>query len=172
MAQGLLRYWPEGLKEKKVEDVVNNAQEFFQTEGKKFLPFVQESINLLNPTHDTYFVTAEPQFVAEEVARIHTATGYFSTIFETKDGVFTGNVSSSLARKEDKGNALKELMGTHTREQSIAFGDSDNDMDMLEGVEYPICVNPNEGLQKKAKEKGWHIKKPEDIIIFLKENLK
>ena len=43
MAQGLLRYWPEGLKGKKVEDVVNNTQEFFQTEGKKFLPFVQES---------------------------------------------------------------------------------------------------------------------------------
>ena len=153
MAHNVLDYWPKGLKGKRLEDVVNNAKEFFQTEGKKFFSFVQESINLLNPSHDTYFITAQPQFVAEEVTRIHQATGYFSTIFEIKDGVFSGNVSSSLARKEDKGNVIKVLMIDHQKEGSFAFGDSPNDIEMLEGVEYPICVNPNDELKRVATER-------------------
>lgn len=169
MAQNVLEYWPGGLKGKQVEEVVNKTKEFFQAEGKKFLPFVQESIDLLSPTHDIYFVTAEPQFVAQEVTRIHhKATGYLSTIFEVKAGVFTGDVSSSLAGKEHKGNAIKVLMQNHQREQSFAFGDSNNDIEMLEGVEYPICVNPNDELTKTAKEKGWQIKKPEEIVIFIR----
>lgn len=168
MAQNILEYWPKGLQGKQVGEVVNNTREFFQTEGKKIFPFVQESIDLLKPTHDTYFITAEPQFVAEEVTDIHQTTGYFSTIFEVKDGVFTGNVSSSLARKENKGNAIRILMQNHSKEQSFAFGDSDNDIEMLEGVEYPICVNPNDELKKTATKRGWQIKKPEEIVVFIR----
>lgn len=172
MAENVLGYWAEGLKGKKVNIVVNNTREFFRTKGKKFLPFAQESIDLLRPTHDTFFVTAEPQFVAEEVANIHRATGYFSTIFEVKDGVFTGNLSSSLATREDKGNVLKQLLLTHSKEQSLAFGDSDNDIEMLEGVEYPICVNPNDELRKIRDERGWKTITPDEIVIFIKEVIK
>lgn len=171
MAQNVLDYWPKGLKGKRIEDIVNNTKEFFQTEGNKFLPFVQESINLLNPTHDTYFVTAEPQFVAEEVTRINRATGYFSTIFDVEDGVFTGNVASSLAIKENKRNTLQQLLLTHSGEQSFAFGDSDNDIGMLEGVVYPICINPNAELTRTATGKGWPIKKPEEVMGHIREVL-
>lgn len=171
MANNALKYWPRGLRGRTLEEVANNTREFFRTEGKKFLPFVQESIDLLKPTHDTYFVTAEPQFVAQETMSIHQATGYFSTIFEIKDGVFTGNTASSLATKGDKGNVLKQLLLTHSKEQSFAFGDSDNDIEMLAGVEYPICVNPNAELTKTATEKGWPIKKPEEIVLYMKDVL-
>ncbi len=167
MARNVLEYWLRGLKGKTLEEVVNNTKNFFQTEGKKFLPFVQESIDLLKPTHDTYFVTAEPQFVAQEVTNIHQATGYFSTIFELKDGIFTGNVSSSLASKEKKGDVVRDLLKNHTYEKSFSFGDSDNDIEMLEGVEYPICVNPNPALTKVALEKGWSIKRPDEVILFI-----
>lgn len=171
MAHNVLGYWPKGLKGKRLEDVANNAKEFFSTEGRKFFNFVQESIDLLNPTHDTYFITAQPQFVAEEVTRMHQATGYFSTIFEVKDGIFTGNISSTLATKEDKGKKTKEIMQNHDKAQSFAFGDSDNDIEMLEGVEYPICVNPNDELKTTAAERGWSIKKPEEIVIYIREML-
>lgn len=171
MAQNVLTYWPKGLKGRQLEEVTDNSKEFFQTEGKKFFSFVRESIDLLNPTHDTYFITAQPQFVAEEVTRIHQATGYFSTIFEVRDGVFTGNVSSTLATREDKGKKKKEIMQNHGKEQSFAFGDSDNDIEMLEGVEYPICVNPNDKLTKTATERGWQIRRPDEIIIYIREVL-
>lgn len=171
MAQNVLAYWAEGLRGKDVDQIAKETKEFFQTEGNKFIPFVQESIDLFRPTHDTFFVTAEPQFVAKEVARIHQATDYLSTIFEINDGKFTGRVSSSLAERGDKKKSVDQIMQTYAKEQSFAFGDSDGDIEMLEGVEYPICVNPNDALSKKAAEKGWKTKKPEEVVLYIKDVL-
>lgn len=172
MAQDMLVHWAKGLKDKKVSNIGDELSEFFKTpEGNKFFPFVLESIDIFRPTHDTYFVTAEPQFVAAEVSKIHRAAGYLSTIFEVKDGVFTGDISSSLAKKGDKGDAIKVLMQNHLKEQSFAFGDSDSDIEMLEGVEYPICVNPNDELTRTAMERGWQIKKPEEIAVYIRNVL-
>lgn len=172
MAQNVLEYWAEGLKGKNVSTIEEETRNFFKTSaGNKFLPFVQESINLFRQTHDSYFVTAEPQFVAQEVSIIHQVTGFISTTFEIKDGLFTGKIASSLAKREDKGNKIKQLMQTRLHEESVAFGDSDGDIEMLEGVEYPICVNPNDELRKTATEKNWTIKKPEEVVPYLKEVL-
>lgn len=172
MARDMLIHWAKGLKGKKISYIEDEINKFFKTsDGKKFFPFVQESIDILRPTHDTYFVTAEPQFVAEEVARIHQATGYVSSIFETKDGILTGKISSSLAKREDKKNAVGQIMQTHTKEKSFAFGDSDSDIEMLEGVDYPICVNPNDELTRTAMERGWQIKKPEEIVVYIRNVL-
>jgi phosphoserine phosphatase len=173
MAQDMLIHWAGGLKGKKNSIIESEANKFFKTpDGNKFFLFVQESINLLRPTHDTYFVTAEPQFVADEVSKIHQATKSASTIFEiTKDGLFTGKIAISLAKRQDKGNKAKELIRNHLYEQSFAFGDSDGDIEMLEGVEYPICVNPNDKLVEKAIEKKWEIKKPEEVVLFVRSKL-
>jgi phosphoserine phosphatase len=168
MAQDMLIHWAKDLKNKRVLDVEKEVRDFFKTpEGNKFLPFVKMSIDWLNPTHDTYFVTAEPQFVAREVSEIHQATGFISTLFENKDGLFTGEVLSSLAKSKDKGNEVEKLMRTHIRKDSFAFGDSKGDKEMLEGVEYPICVNPNNELVEIRDKKGWKKMEPDEIIIFI-----
>lgn len=172
MAQDMLIHWAKDLKDKSILNVEKEIHDFFETpDGNKFLPFVKESINLLNPTHDTYFVTAEPQFVAEEVSRIHQATGFISTLFEVKDGLFTGNISLSLAKSEDKGNEVGKLIQTHAHKDSFAFGDSRRDKEMLERVEYPICVNPNSELVKIRDEKGWKKIESGEIIIFVKSKI-
>jgi len=173
MAQDMLAHWARGLEGKKASTVESEANKFFKTpEGNKFFPFVQESIDLLRSTHDTYFITAEPQFIANEVSQIHHSTESLSTIFEiNKDGVLTGKITSSLAKRADKGNRVKELMQNHVYRQSFAVGDSDGDIEMLKAVEYPICVNPNDKLIEEAVKNKWEIKKPEEITIFIKSKL-
>ena len=42
---------------------------------------------------------------------------------------------------------------------------------MLEGAEYPICINPNHELTRVAMEKGWQIRRPEEIVIYIREVL-
>jgi phosphoserine phosphatase len=172
MAQDMLIHWVKDLKDKNVSNVEKEIHDFLETpNGKKFLPFVKESIDWLNPTHDTFFVTAEPQFVAKEVSRIHEATGFLSSFFETKDGLFTGNIISSLAKSTDKGNEVEKLMQTHLYKDSFAFGDSKGDKEMLEGVEYPICVNPKPELIEIRDKKGWKKMEPEEIILFIKSKI-
>jgi phosphoserine phosphatase len=168
MAQDMLVHWAKDLKNKMVLDVEKEVHDFFETpNGNKFLPFVKESIDWLNPTHDTYFVTAEPQFVAKEVSRIHQSTGFISTFFEDKDGLFTGEITSSLAKSKDKGDEVGKLMQAHLHKDSFAFGDSKGDREMLEIVEYPICVNPSSELADIRDQKGWKKLEPSEIIIFI-----
>ena len=62
-------------------------------------------------------------------------------------------------------------MQTHLHKDSFAFGDSKGDEEMLKGVEYPICVNPNDELAKIRDEKGWRRIKPEEIVIFIKSKI-
>jgi len=173
MAQDMLVHLAKGLTGKKISELEEETSRFFKTpEGNKFFSFVGESIQMLKLTHDTYFITAEPQYVAKEVLRIHGATDFISTLFEiTENGVITGRISVSLAKKENKGIRVRQLMLTHAHEHSFAFGDSDGDIEMLEEVENPVCINPNDELKKKATEKNWEIKKPEEVLLFVKSKL-
>lgn len=171
MAQNLLEHWAQGLLGKQINDVLVKSREFFETEGKKFFPYVQTSINLLSPTHDIYFVTAGPQFGAQYVADMHNATGFISTIFEERDGVFTGNISKSLASKEKKKREIYPLLNTHNNAKSFAFGDSSNDVEMLESVAYPICVNADSELRKVAETNSWDICSPEQVINTIQARL-
>ena len=58
-------------------------------------------------------------------------------------------------------------MAKYGKRSSFAFGDSEGDIGMLETVQHPICVNASSGLQKVASEKGWNIKKPEEVEDFV-----
>lgn len=78
-------------------------------------------------------------------------------IYEQKDGRFTGKIERPTIGK--KADILKELIKEHnlTTEGSVAIGDSDGDIPMLDAVEQPIAFNPSEGLFKHAKESNWKI---------------
>ena len=49
--------------------------------------------------------------------------------------------------------------------RSFAFGDTEQDLAFLLKVGNPIAVNPNQGLLRIAKEKGWTICQSEKKII-------
>lgn len=40
---------------------------------------------------------------------------------------------------------------------SIAVGDSENDIGMLEQVVYPFCINPSPELLEVAEKRGWKV---------------
>ena len=63
-----------------------------------------------------------------------------------------------MGRKDE---LLRELMARHNVAitDSIAVGDSEGDIAMLELVENPIAFNPTKGLLQVAKNNAW------DIII-------
>ncbi len=55
-----------------------------------------------------------------------------------------------------------------TRQESIAVGDTDGDIPLLESVENPICFNPNQTLYQHAKLRHWEVVvERKDVIYFL-----
>ena len=63
----------------------------------------------------------------------------------------------------NKGEVVS-LLGKYPKEGSLAVGDSENDLEMLEQVELPICFNPNDRLLKLANDRGWIVVDENSII--------
>ena len=71
---------------------------------------------------------------------------------------FTGEVTDEHIIA-NKANIIKRVRETEpvTMTESIAVGDTEGDISMLELVEQPICFNPNQALYTEAKRNGWKI---------------
>lgn len=162
-ANNLVAHWAKGLKGISYIAVLEQTKCFFKNKGNNFFPFFKRIVALLEKTHDIYFVTGEPKFVAQVVAGLYKITGFLSSELEIENGVFTGNIKKFLAKREEKQIAIKELLATHHLKQSFAFGNAEGDIGMLNLVEFPICINPTSGLREKAIKENWQITKPKNV---------
>ena len=67
----------------------------------------------------------------------------------------------------NKGAVLKRAVEKEdlTLTGSVAVGDTEGDISMLELVDNPICFNPNKRLFTYAKRNGWKvIVEPKDVV--------
>jgi HAD superfamily hydrolase (TIGR01490 family) len=81
---------------------------------------------------------------------------------------FTGTVSEEHLIK-NKANIVKRVFERYpelTREGSIAVGDTEGDISLLESVERPICFNPNQVLYTHAKRNGWEVVVERKDVIY------
>ena len=53
-----------------------------------------------------------------------------------------------------------------TFEKSVAVGDTESDIPMLELVERPICFNPNGKLYRHAKIQGWEVVVERKDVVY------
>ena len=68
----------------------------------------------------------------------------------------------------NKANILKRAIEREglTTEGSIAVGDTESDVSMLEMVEHPICFNPNSALYKQARVRNWEVIVERKDVIY------
>ena len=94
--------------------------------------------------------------IVELVAKHYGFDDWVGTKFETAAGKFTGKYQLAATEKD---KILRKLAKEHnlTFKSSIAVGDSESDIPMLEIVQTPIAFNPSEKLYTHARKKGWQI---------------
>ncbi len=85
--------------------------------------------------------------------------------FERRDGRFTGKIDFTVFAK---GDYLQQLIDKHGLDLagSVAVGDTEIDIPMLELVERPICFNPTPELWQTAKERSWPIVLERKGVIY------
>jgi phosphoserine phosphatase len=161
-----------GLKDASPGSVLSATSAFLQTpEGNRFFPFTRPLMELLGATHDIYLVTGEVQPVGQAVADYLSAKGYVSSEMEVHGDLFTGNITRSLAGREGKGTAIGRLFEGYPLMDSLGFGDSEGDIELLSRVAYPFCINSTEGLEKVAVSRGWHLVNPVSIMEAVRSAL-
>ncbi|PWD50571.1 HAD-IB family hydrolase [Serinibacter arcticus] len=114
----------------------------------------------LEAGHQVWLVTATPREIGELMARRLGATGAVATVAETRDGVYTGELVGDLMHGSRKAEAVRQLAeraGADLKD-CAAYGDSVNDLEMLQSVGFPCAINPEPHLRVHALEERWPVR--------------
>ena len=81
------------------------------------------------------------------------------TTLEVRNGKFTGRVSGLYPFSKDKIAALRRVLNGKpvNYSESYGFGDSVADIPLLARFGHPVAMNPDWGLRRAAKKRGWKI---------------
>ncbi len=104
-------------------------------------------------------ITATNRFVTEPIARELGVDDLLATDPERLNGRYTGRVSGTPCFREGKIQRLQQWLATkpHPMTGSYFYSDSLNDIPLLEQVENPVAVDPDETLAQHAEMRGWRI---------------
>jgi HAD superfamily hydrolase (TIGR01490 family) len=107
----------------------------------------------------TYIVTAASQEIAELLAHVLVFDGGIGARSEVRDGVYTGRPEGPFTYREGKAEAIRQVAERegYDLSESWAYSDSESDLPMLRAVGHPVAVNPDDELEKVAREEGWEI---------------
>ena len=112
-------------------------------------------------------ISGSPEYMVARFARHMGFHHHFGQKLDIKDGLFTGKIVTL-----DFLNKKKILKGFVKREKlnvdwknSVAVGDTDNDIPMLKMVGYPIAFNPNRTFASYSMKHGW------DVVVERKDTI-
>ena len=119
--------------------------------------------------HKVIFISGSPDFLVKRMANKWGADDYQGSIYHTKDGRFSGEISPMW----DSRNKIKSLNRFCEKynldlEKSYAYGDTSGDYSMLKSVGNPIAINPSKEFLEKLRENK-EISKKVQVIIERKD---
>lgn len=153
-ADNMLFEYSKKLAGKKYEDLVKATYDFISNNKTKLFPYFEKLTPILKETHDIYFVTTNFDFTAEAFYKYFGVNGFLSSKINQNSGIVNEGVELSLGGNK---GIVVDLINKYGFGGSIAVGDSENDADMLEKVENPFVIEPDEKLKIIATEKNWTI---------------
>jgi len=149
------------LKENGLSDLAAWREQFMV---EKIGPRILEQAKALVEKHRTrgdtlVIITATNRFVTEPIAKLFGVEHLIASEPEMIGGRYTGKVAGTPSFAEGKVTRLEEWLPTIKLEleDSFFYSDSHNDLPLLNLVDHPIAVNPDEKLRVIANERGWEI---------------
>lgn len=107
---------------------------------------------LVSATYEPFLEPAKHRFLFDEV---------IGTRVEVRDGRVTGRVLGKVVTGPEKVNRVMSLVRRLTPpidlQESLAYADTERDLDLLELVGNPVAVWPNRRLERVAQHRGWPI---------------
>lgn len=128
--------------------------------------------NLQKEGYFTLAVSGSQQEIAESFAQQYGFDDCIGALYERNETGFTGAILRRVPGR--KREIVEEYLALHpdlTLDDSIAIGDSDGDISLLEIASNPIAFNPSHDLMEVAQEKGWTVViERKDMAYTLKRN--
>lgn len=104
-------------------------------------------------------ISATNLFITQPIADLLGVPFILATEPEIKQGQYTGNYLGIPTFQQGKVSALQQWLEKHQQNLngSTFYSDSHNDLPLLEQVDHPVAVNPDETLERVALERCWPI---------------
>ena len=123
-------------------------------------PAAEQLVDRHRKAGDTLMIiTATNAFVTAPIARRLGIPHLIATDPEQHNGRYTGRVSGIPSFREGKVARLQTWLTAHAArlEEAWFYSDSHNDLPLLERVGHPVAVDPDETLERHAREHGWPV---------------
>lgn len=109
--------------------------------------------------HALMIISATHRFITEPIAEMLQIPCLLATEPEISHGRYTGRYLGTPTYREGKVVALQEWLDRkgESLDGAYFYSDSINDLPLLEAVENPITVGPDEELRTIAEARGWPV---------------
>ncbi|PCF95197.1 HAD family hydrolase [Vreelandella nigrificans] len=124
------------------------------------LPKAEELLARHRTKGDTLLIiTATNRFITAPIAERLGVDDLIAVEPEILDGRYTGRVSGVPSYREGKVTRLKQWLENQelTMDGAWFYSDSHNDLPLLEQVEHPVAVDPDDTLRQISEERNWRI---------------
>lgn len=109
--------------------------------------------------HQLMIITATNHFVTGPIARHLGVSELIASEAEIRDGLYTGRPAGIPSFQHGKVVRLQAWLQEHDASLSGAwfYSDSHNDLPLLEQVDHPVAVDPDERLRNHAVAQQWPV---------------
>jgi len=157
------------LKGISFEEVSNMAGEVIEEKRDRVYRYTRDLIkSLKNRGYYLLAISHSPKFIADGFGYEAGFDKVYGTFYATgASGNFTGEIEDKdlIASKAAILTRAVRKEGL-TLDGSLAVGDTESDIGMLEMVETPIAFNPNQALYAHAKRRGWKVVVERKDVIY------
>lgn len=149
------------LSENSLDDLISWRKQFIEEKISGIIPQAsRELVEQHRQQGDTLMIiTATNAFVTQPIAELLGIDNLIATDPEFSNGRYTGRVQGIPSFQHGKVNRLNDWlsMQSESLQGSYFYSDSHNDIPLLEIVDNPVAVDPDETLRKHADKKNWPI---------------
>jgi len=112
-----------------------------------------------------FIISGSQQEIIQKLGDYYGFDEVIGTAYTQREGRFTGQFVGVYGHKAEMLHKLMAKHGVGTV-GSVAIGDSNSDIAMLELVEHPIAFNPTKGLMEHARAQGWDIVVERKNVVY------
>ena len=131
-----------GIEKSKIEKEANN---FLKSNHYKFYDYIYEISKIFGTRYDFLLLSLEPDFLVKEIAKSLSIKNFIGNEFLGKK-TFSGDSKILTSKKELFENSI------FSKNEVLAyFGDSENDIEMIEKAHMKFVINPTPKLIEYMK---------------------
>jgi HAD superfamily hydrolase (TIGR01490 family) len=147
------------LSEHSMESLADLHKEFMQDSIKPMISKKGQSLveKHRSQGHTLMIITATNSFITRPVADQYGISNLLATEPEIINGRYTTRIDGTPCFHEGKVKRLNTWLkeNNESLQNSFFYSDSHNDLPLLELVDTPVAVDPDEQLMAIAKERNW-----------------